>query len=472
VIAPWELTATEAVAALGAGRLTAEAYADALLERLARLRGLKAAISVDEEAVRIAARDADRRRAGGQATGPLHGLPLAIKDNIDVVGHATTCFTPALGANVAARDAAVVARLKAAGAGVLCKTSMHELALGSPRSGEDPVNPHAPERMTGGSSSGTAVAVAAGLAPGGLGTDTGGSVRIPAHHCGLAGLRPTLGRYPSEGMVVLCPTRDTAGPMARTVEDLALLDAALSGEDELAPAPLEEVRLGVAHPHFLDDLAPETEAFARTELARLRDRGATLVEVEVPDVEGLNRSVSFVVLLYEAPRRLRAYVAERLPGVPIERFVEEVASPGCRALLRGLYGLGEGPFPPPSDDAYDAAVREHRPALVEAYRSTFARHGLDAIVYPTTPLPAGPVPVPDTVVLNGHRRNTLLTYLRSIDPSSNAGLPGVTVPSGRTGDGVPLGLAFDGPAGSDRQLLAIGLAYQAIVPALPSPAPR
>ena len=453
------------------GRFTAEAYADALLERLARSKGLKAAISVDEAAVRAAARDADRRRTEGESPVPLHGLHLAIKDNIDVAGHPTTCFSPPFAENFASRDAAVVARLRAAGAGVLCKTSMHELALGSPRDDDDnPVNPHVPGHMTGGSSSGTAVAVAAGLVPGGLGTDTGGSVRVPAHHCGLAGLRPTLGRYPSQGVVVLCPTRDTAGPMARTVEDLALLDAALSGEDELAPVAFDEVRLGVARPYFLDDLAPETEAFAGTELARLRDRGATIVEVEVPDVGKLNHAVSFVVLLYEALRRLRAYIEERLPGVSIEGFVEEVASPGCRALLRGLYGLGEGPFAPPTDDAYAAAVQVHRPALIEAYRRTFEEHGLDALVYPTTPLPAGPVPVPDTVVLNGRRCNTLLTYLRSIDPSSNAGLPGITVPAGRTADGVPLGLAFDGPAGSDRRLIALGLAYQAIVPALPPPA--
>ena len=455
------------------GGLAAATYSEVLLERLDRLRGLNAVIAVDGEAVRTAARVADRRRAGGGVLGPLHGLPLAIKDNIDVAGHATTCYSPPLAGNVASRDAAVVARLKAAGASVLCKTSMHELALGSPRDGDDnPINPHAPAHMTGGSSSGTAVAVAARLAPGGLGTDTGGSVRIPAAHCGLAGLRPTLGRYPSQGMVVLCPTRDVAGPMARTVADVALLDATLARQPEMPSVALEELRLGVARRYFLDDLAPETAAFAESEFARLRDRGATLIDLEIPDVARLNQSVSFVVLLHEAPRRLRAYVEQRLPGVTIERFVEEIASPGCKRLLRGLYGIGEGPFPPPADDAYEAAVRVHRPALVDAYRRTFAEHGLDALVYPTTPLPAGPVPTPDTVVLNGRRQDTLLTYLRAIDPSSNAGLPGITVPAGRTAAGVPLGLAFDGPAGSDRRLIAIGLAYEAIAPRLPPPATK
>ena len=451
------------------GGLSAEAYAETLLQRNKQLAYLNAAIALDEDAVREAACDADRRHAGGAALGRLHGLPLAIKDNIDVAAYATTCYSPPLSGNIAAEDAAIVRRLKQAGASILCKTSMHELALGSPRLRGNPLNPHAADRMTGGSSSGTAVAVAARLAPGGLGTDTGGSVRIPAAHCGLAGLRPTLGRYPTEGMIVLCPTRDVAGPMARKVADVALLDGALSGDWEMPAMQLDQLRIGVARAYFLDDLAPETAAFAEAELARLRDHGATVVDVEVPDVAQLNQAVSFVVLLYEAPRRLRAYLAERLPNVSIAQFVDGIASPDCKCLLQGLYGLGDGPFPPPDEAQYEAAVNLHRPALIEAYWRTFADNGLDALVYPTTPLPAGPVPTPDTVMLNGRERNTLLTYLHSIDPSSNAGLPGITIPAGRTEDGVPLGLAFDGPAGSDRRLLAIGLAYEEIAPRIPAP---
>jgi mandelamide amidase len=324
--------------------------------------------------------------------------------------------------------------------------------------------------MTGGSSSGTAVAIAARMAPAGVGTDTGGSVRIPASHCGIAGLRPTLGRYPSEGMVVLCPTRDTAGPMARSVGDLALLDAAMTGDHrKVAPARLDRVRLGVPGAYFHEDLDPETAAFAVRQLDRLREAGAKLIEADVADVERLNDKVSFPVYLHEIRHRLAAYVAERLPGTSLADFAAGIASRGSRSLVLGLLGSARGPFPPPSPADYQAAITVHRPALREAYHSYFATHGVDAIVYPTTPLPARSLDERETVVLNGRPRNTMLIYVRSTDPASNAGIPGVTVPGELSAVGVPLGLAFDGPQGSDRRLLSIASAYEAIRPALLAP---
>jgi mandelamide amidase len=468
-----ELTASEAATHLRRGDVSAEQYARAHLDRCTRFARLNAFLTLEPDAVFAAARDADRARAAGGRAGPLHGLPIAVKDNIDVAGLPTTCNSPPLAANRAPANAAIVQRLEEAGAIVLGKTTMHELALGSPNGpgrGGDAVNPHAPGMMTGGSSSGTAVAVAARLAPGGLGTDTGGSVRIPAAHCGIAGLRPTLGRYPAAGIVTLCPTRDTAGPMARTVGDLALLDAAITADAAPLPsARLAGLRLGVPRRYFYDTLDPETAAFAERELARLRANGAVLVEADIEDLERLNAAVSFVVFLYEAPRHLKSYLAERLPGVSPEHFADGIGSPGCRALVRGLFGAPDPAFPPVAERDYWAAIEIHRPALRAAYRRYFERHSVAAIVYPTTPLPARPVGHAETVTIAGKSASTLFTYLRLIDPSSNAGLPGISVPAGMTEAGVPLGLAFDGPEGGDRTLLAIGIAYEALLPPFPAP---
>jgi len=469
-----ELTATEAATLLRRGDVSAEHYARAHLDRCARLERLGAFLTLDRDAVLAAARTADRDRAAGKRRGALHGLLIAVKDNIDVAGMPTTCNSPPLARNVVNADAAVVSRLKAEGAIMLGKATMHELAMGAPNGperGGDPINPHAPAIMTGGSSSGTAVAIAARLAPGGLGTDTGGSVRIPAAHCGIAGLRPTLGRYPSEGVVVLCPTRDTAGPMARTIADTALLDAAIAGDSTPLPAlTLAGLRIGVPRRYFHEGLDPETVRFTEVELARLRENGATLIEADVEEVERLNTAVSFVVFLYEAPRCLRDYLAKHLPGVSPERFAAEVGAPAARDLVAGLLGVGGPGFTPVSEEAYRSAIEVHRPALRAAYRRYFETHRVDAIAYPTTPLPAGPAERKVEGSAAGIAPLTL-AYLRLIDPSSNAGLPGIGVPAGKTAAGVPLGLSFDGPEGSDRRLLAIGAAYERILPPFPAPTP-
>lgn len=469
----FELTASEAASRLRRGDVSAEDYARAHLDRCARFGHLNAFLDLHRDAVLEAAHSADRARAAGRKPGRLHGLLLAVKDNIDVAGAPTSCNTPAFAGHRARADAAIVARLKDEGAIVLGKASMHELALGSPngpRVGGDPVNPHAPGAMTGGSSSGTAVAVAARLASAGLGTDTGGSVRIPAAHCGIAGLRPTLGHYSGDGIVVLCPTRDTAGPMARTIADAALIDAAITGEDGSLPAvSLAGLRIGMPRRYFREDLHPDTASFLAQEVARLAAHGAVLVEADIDDVARLNDAISMVVFLYEVQRQLRRAIAERKPGLAPERFAAEVRSPGCRDLVAGMLGADGRGFTPVPDEAYHAAIEVHRPALRAAYRRYFGTYRVDAIVYPTTPLPAGSAQRKIAGTGAGVAPLTL-SYIRLIDPSSNAGLPGISVPAGRTQDGIPLGLAFDGPEGSDRRLLAIGAAYERAVGPFPAPA--
>ena len=227
------LSVTTASAAMRSGDLLAERYAAALLARCDRLSHLTAFVAMNREAVMVAAREADLRRASGKPLGPLHGIPLAIKDNINTAGLPTAVGTRALRNSRPGLYAPIIARLADAGAFVLGKTNMHELAMGyTSKNGEFGAtrNPYDVSRIPGGSSGGTGAAVAARMAPAGLGSDTGGSVRIPASLCGICGLRPSSGRYPSSGIAPLSSTLDTAGPMARSIEDVALLDATITRE--------------------------------------------------------------------------------------------------------------------------------------------------------------------------------------------------------------------------------------------------
>src|SRR5918992_5679722 len=274
-----ELTATQAVAAMKAGDITAEAYAAALLARAGSLKFLNALISQDADQILEAARSADRLRAAGGELRPLHGLPLLLKDNINTAALPTTAGTPGLRNNRPRHDAPVAAALFRAGGILFGKANMHELALGATSNNSTfgaVRNPYDPSKIPGGSSGGNASAVAARIIPAGLGTDTGGSVRIPAALCGVAGFRPTTGRYPdcstmpppqarvtsrlplptvgcwpSAGIVPISHTRDTAGLIARSVADLVLLDAAITGETPaLAQVDLHGLRLGVARGNF------------------------------------------------------------------------------------------------------------------------------------------------------------------------------------------------------------------------------
>src|SRR5579883_2092572 len=236
-----ELSLSAAASAIARGEVAAEAYAQALLARCAKGAALNAFIQLEPETVRAAARRADERRRRGDRLGPLHGVPLAIKDNLDTADYPTTGGTPGLASNRPKRNAPVVQKLLDAGALVLGKANMHELAYGvtnnNAASGAAR-NPYDPARIPGGSSGGTGVAVAARFAPAGIGSDTGGSVRIPCAFNGLVGLKVTFGRISLHGTMLLSWTLDSIGPMARSVEDCALLLNALAAPDPRDPTTL------------------------------------------------------------------------------------------------------------------------------------------------------------------------------------------------------------------------------------------
>lgn len=463
-----DLTVTGAVEALRAGTLTAERYAEALLERAETRRDLNAFIALAAARVRAAARAADRARSAGRDLGPLAGVPLALKDNIDTADLPTTGGTPGLRGHRPKRNAPVAEALFRAGAILLGKTNLHELAYGvtSNNGGFGPArNPWNPRLIPGGSSGGTGVAVAARLAPAGLGTDTGGSIRIPAALCGCVGFRPTTGRWSQAGIVPISSTRDTAGPMTRSVADAILLDGIVTGgATSLAPIPLGRLRLGVPRQYYWTDLDSELAEVAERELSRLSGLGVRLVEADVSDLKALDEAVSFPVALYETVTTLTTYLAEAGLSLSLRDLFERCASPDVKGILTGL--LGEGAIP---EAVYREAMVRHRPALQAALEDYFRRHDLAAMIFPTTPMPARPIGEDETVEVNGERVPTFLTYIRNTDPASNAALPGLSLPIGLTRSGLPVGIELDAPSGQDRRLLAIGLAYEASLPPMPAP---
>ncbi|CAD6541594.1 Mandelamide hydrolase [Paraburkholderia hiiakae] len=473
-----ELSATQAVEAIQAGQLKAADYVATLLARAQALSNLNAFTVLDVEGALAAAQRIDALGASERARLPLAGLPVIVKDNINTRGLQTSAGTPALEGFLPARHAPSVQRLVDAGAIILGKANMHELAFGitstnlAPHAG--PVrNPWDPERIPGGSSGGTAAAIAARIVPAGLGTDTGGSTRIPAALCGVVGLRPSVGdggtqrRYHDpQAVVPISHTRDTVGPMGRTVADVALLDAVITGHGPLSPAAVTNLRIGLPAPLW-EGLEAALEDVARAALAKLEAAGVTLVPVEMSELLALNDRVSYAIALHEPIEDLAAWlVANHAPAQTVADVAARIASPDVRAAYDAVLADARG-------GDYHAAMTVWRPRLQQLYAQTFSASGLDALLFPTTRLTA--VPIDE---LNGSSRvsidgaapiDEMEAYLRNTDPASNAGIPGLALPAGLVNARLPVGLELDGPAGGDRRLLAIGLAFEAILGTLPAP---
>lgn len=453
----FDLSVVQAAAALRRGEITAESYAQALSARAEATAHLNIFMTRNPSLAEQA-RGVDLARARGEPLGALAGVPLLIKDNIDSADWPTTAGTPALRDWRPAADAPVLRRLLDAGALVMGKANLQELALGitSNNRAFGPVhNPHAPELIAGGSSGGTAAGIAGGVAPGGLGTDTAGSIRIPASLCGVAGLRPSQGRYPQAGIVPLSHSRDTAGPMARTVADLALLDEVIAGEPAAPPGALRAVRLGLPIQHFWDDLDPQTASVATTALERIRHAGAELVEIDVGAIVALAARIGRALTLYECVRDLDAYLAAAGAPVSAAEVVAGIASPDVAAAYSMAGSV--------SRETYLEARDTLRPELRRLYQDLFAASGVAALAFPATPLPARPIGEDETVELNGRRADTRSTYLRNTEPAALAGLPALCLPMGLTTQGLPVGLELDGPAGADGRLLGLGAAIEAVL---------
>ena len=462
--------AHELAAAVSSRRVSAREVAEASLARVEKSRALHGAfLHVASAHALAAAEEVDRRVAAGE-TMPLAGVPLAVKDNVNVRGLPTTAGSRILEGFVAADDASCVARLEAAGCVVVGKTNCDEFGMGS--SNENSAfgvvrNPWDPSRVPGGSSGGSAAAVAALAVPLALGTDTGGSVRQPASFCSLVGLKPTYGRVSRYGLLAYASSLDQAGPLARNVRDAALALAAVSGFD-----PLDSTSLRSASPDYLARLeegaagrkvgllveaeSPEggldagvAAVFEAT--ARLLEKaGATIVRVSVPRV-ALAVATYYVLATAEASSNLSRYdgvrYGARREGEGLAALYRATRSGGFgpevrRRILLGTFALSSG-----YREAWYGRAQRVRALLALDFAEAF--RACDAILCPTAPGPAFPI---------GEKgADPLSMYLADVFtvPASLAGLPALSVPGGFTGEGLPVGMQLAGPAGSEPLLLAL-----------------
>lgn len=451
------------VAQFRSGAISAEASARASLDRIAADPDLGAITHLDAEHVLARARILDRALANGEAPGPLAGIPYVAKDNIDARPYPTTAGTATLRDAVPQADAPIVDRLIASGAILVGKANMHELALGNtttnPAFGATR-NPRARDHVPGGSSGGSAAAVAAGLVPLALGTDTAASVRMPAACCGVAGLRPTVRSrddkaYPDGGVVPCALDLDTVGPIARTVADLDYVDRALRGRAGLAAPDPGRIRLGIPESHFFD-LGEGVGPVIRDGLARLADAGVTLVPVAVPYVA--DAMDGFRTLLAGA-------LAEDWPAhhgaAGVGRIIAGVEAADVAALIAELMASR------PDGERLDHARGRGRAAARTTYHALLREHRLDALAFPTVPVtPPAIAPEGDradrTVTVAGQDAPLVTTMIRNTMVGSYLGAPGLSLPAGAW-HGLPVGLELDGPCGGDAALLALGRTVETIL---------
>lgn len=425
---------------------------------------LNAYLHLDLEGARAAAAEADamaaadtaidHRRATGDAAAhrdrPLLGMPVCIKDIVDVAGMPTTAGGDGWVRQPGA-DATVVARLREAGAVVIGKGNTNEFACGidgrNPHRG-DCRNPWDPQRLAGGSSSGPAAAVAAGMAESAVGSDTSGSIRTPAALCGVVGIRPTRGLVPTEGAVPLAWTLDTVGPLARDVATAALLLDVMAGRPP-APAPRPEVaglRLGLATALLDRSEEPVAEAIGGGASA-LGDLGAEVVDCALPDLERAT-AIHRIVQASEVAAAHAPWFAEQR-----DRYAPEV-----RARIEAGYGLRA--------EVYLRAQR-HRQLFTRAFARSMA--GLDAILLPASMILA-PRIADKEVTVRGERRGIRTALLASVAPFSQLDCPAISVPAGLR-EGLPVGLQLIGRPGSEALLLRIAAAVEAAIPSLYPPTP-
>ena len=436
-----ELTHFLSIPALGARyrdrSLSPVAITRQALDRIAALDGtLNSFITVCADAGLAQAATAERELAAGRDRGPLHGVPVAIKDLIDVAGVPTTFASRADSPRRPAADAALVRGLKEAGAVILGKTNLLEYAYGAvhPDFGQTN-NPWDPKRTSGGSSGGSAAAVAAGLCFAAVGTDTGGSIRIPAAYCGAVGLKPTYGLVDLDGVQALSWSLDHAGPLARSCADAGLLLEAMSGQRcRVTPAPLAGLRLGLmTHPGAERYLQPDVvEAMARVS-DRLAAAGATLRAVGIADLEA-------------AADALMAILSPEASVIHQRRIAEQPQGFGETTRLQIEAG-----FAVPAT-AYVRA-QQFRRALVARFRTLFSE--VDALLSPAVPWVA---PAEDPA-LNDEAGAGEMLYSAVYNL---VGLPAASVPCGLSSEGLPMGLQIVGPPQADARVLSIGAAVETL----------
>lgn len=479
-----ELTVADLQERMTSGRDTAKSLAEKYLERIDQLdaRGpaLHSVIEINPEALAIAgALDGERAKTGPR--GPLHGIPVLIKDNIGTADRmTTTAGSLALEGSIPAKDAFVAARLREAGAVIVGKTNLSEWAnfrstsssSGWSARGGQAKNPYALDRNPSGSSSGTGVAVAANLVAVGIGTETDGSITSPAANCGLVGLKPTVGLISRSGVVPISHSQDTAGPMTRTVADAAVLLGAIAGPDAddaatkdapargrldytkfLDAAGLKGARIGIPRKGFFG-YSRHADKVAGDAIVVMQSLGAVIVDpVELPDGEALGKA-EYEVLLYEFKADLDAYLASLGPSAPVKSLREAIDFNERNPDREMPYfdqeifieAQAKGPL---TEQAYlDALAACRRLSRAEGIDAVMDKHALDALVAPTCAPPSL------TDLVNGDSGSGSATTFPAV-----AGYPHITVPGGFV-FGLPVGVSFFGRAWSEPTLLKLAYAFE------------
>lgn len=449
---PHEFSLAAAAEAIRARRLSPIDLAEAVLRRIEELDPqLGAFVTVTAER----ARETAHKAATGDHRGPLHGIPVALKDLIDVAGEPTTASSQVRAGHRAEADSTVAARLADAGAALVGKTHTHEFAYGltTPQTR----NAWNSGRIAGGSSGGSAVAVAAGMATFALGTDTGGSIRVPAALNGVVGLKPTYGLVPRHGVTSLSWSLDHVGPITRTVEDAGLVLSALAGHDPRDPASvpaptacyrsaaddLAGLRVGVPGNYFFDRVEPDVAAAVRRAIAGLAVRGARLVDVEIPMTRYI-QATQWGLMVPEAS----AYHERTLRAVP-DRYAGDV-----RVLLEAGELLTTGDY-----------LRAQRARTL--MRQEWARllETVDVIAAPTVPATAVPSGQASITWPDGTVESVSDAYVRLSAPANITGIPALSVPVGHDRMGLPIGMQLLGRPFEEATLLRVGHAYERSEPA-------
>jgi aspartyl-tRNA(Asn)/glutamyl-tRNA(Gln) amidotransferase subunit A len=441
-----------------------------MLARIARLNPkLNAYLTVTSEAALSQAKKAEselyapRGRKGHRDRGPLHGIPISLKDNIFTEGIRTTAGSKILQHFIPQHDAKVVVLLKEVGAVLLGKTNMHEFAYGvtsnNPHYG--PVhNPWHLEFIPGGSSGGSAAAVAAGLCYGSIGTDTGGSIRIPASLCGVVGLKPTWGRISCEGVVPVSPLLDCAGPLARTVRDVAILNGAVYSRVGREPdlsrsrsqrADPRKFCLGIPRQLFFDALSSDVRKVFDSALRDLCKAGLTTTDISIPlldETEDAGNHIAWVeaLVFHSQQGYFPARAAEY--GEDVRARVEMGANVSALDYLRAL---------------------EIQKQFTLQFHMALAESDTDAIVFPTTPIEA-PLINQETSRIGNHGYPTRAILLRHNRPANLAGVPAISLPCGFAPSGLPIGLQVMGGVSSEAVLLRIAQAFESTHPQQRRPA--
>jgi aspartyl-tRNA(Asn)/glutamyl-tRNA(Gln) amidotransferase subunit A len=468
-------TAMDLREGLDAGDLSSEALVRASFDRIAARDGsLHAVLAMDAPRSLELARAADHRLRAGERT-PVLGLPMAIKDNLHWSGLPMTCGSRALADYVAPYDATVVSRLLEAGAVPIAKVNLDEFAMGS--SGEygafGPArNPWDPSRVPGGSSSGSAVAVAAGYAPLALGSDTGGSVRLPASFCGLTALRPTYGVLSRHGLTAMASSLDQVGPIAASAEDVALALGVMAGVDpldstsidlpnrvglaRLSAGNLKGLRVGLPKEYFAEGLEVGVRGVIEAALRKLEAQGAALVEVDLPHTRYAidtyylicTSEVSSNLSRFDGVRFGHRSAADRLADLIADSRDEGLGPEVKRRILLGTFCLSQGYY-----DAFYLKALKARTLIAQDFEQVFRR--VDVL--------AGPVSPGTAFSFGSKTDDPLAMYLADAYtvPASLAGLPCLSMPAGTSG-GLPVGLQLIGPALSDVHLLEVAHAFQSL----------